>query len=134
MRDSFQIYCCVKKLVLKGIISPSVVMREIVVIKNWRTAKKYVDRAVEELSAESEINNKNELTSIVEGLKTLKSDLLLNLEKKQHFNQSLGAVHQILKINEQLIKLLQLNTVTPAIEAITAINYIVPQQPNSKNS
>jgi len=115
-------YQHVKELVLQGVTSPSVIVDNIPLIKNWRTAKKYVDEAIDELSKSDTATKEMEYFAMKEGLKTLKGTLLSKIKKTRNANQYIGAVKQLLKVNAQMIKLMQLDQVTDAKTAEWNIN------------
>jgi len=107
MGNRIKTYQKVKELVLKGITSPSTILNSVIEVRNWRTAKKYIKYASEELS-EDQDGAKVEYVSIISGLKYLKSNLLLKIYRCKNENCQIGAMKQILKINDQLIKLMDL--------------------------
>jgi hypothetical protein len=107
-------YTKVKGLVLKGITSPSTIMSQVSGVKNWRTAQNYIREAVKELEDSSNtINKAEEYLVMVESLKGLKSDLVIKMESKTNLNHYLGFLKYIIKIDEQLIKLMDIGTTQP---------------------
>jgi|GEM_PF-3994441 len=113
MRDSrIKNYAKVKELVLKGITSPSTVLSQVTSIKNWRTAQNYIREAIKELEDSSKtINKAEEYLVMVESLKRLKSDLMIKMESKTNINHYLSALKYVIKIDEQLIKLMNIDNV-----------------------
>lgn len=108
-----QSYQQVVELVSKGVTSPSVVLRRIPAIQNWRTARKYISEALGELSKEESYAKKEEYFAQLEGLKMLRSELFLKLEEQKDTNQYLGIVKNIVGINCILFKLLSLENFNP---------------------
>jgi hypothetical protein len=114
MGDRIKTYQKVKELVLKGIASPSAILSQVPNVKNWRTAKKYIKNAINELSDSSKfITQEEEYLIMIESLKSLKANLLIRMENKSNINQYLGTLKYLIKINEQLSKLMRLEDGKP---------------------
>jgi len=109
MGTTIKNYIKVKTLVEKGIMSPTFIMKQIPMIREWRTAKKYVDQATEELMERNDIDPKKTYSAMILNLFYLRNSLLVDMENKSNLNQKLGLIKQLLKVNEQLIKLQRLD-------------------------
>ena len=108
-------YTKVRELVSKGMTSPSIVISKVPDIKNWRTARKYIKQATEELLATyDEISKPREYIAMTESLKRLKSTLISKLEEEKNLNQYFGILKYIMKLDEQLIKLCGFSNYDPA--------------------
>jgi hypothetical protein len=108
-------YTKVRGLVSKGITSPSVVISKVPDIKNWRTARKYIKQAAEELLGTYDvISRENEYLSMVESLRKIKGDLITKMEEEKNPNQYFGILKYLIKIDEQFIKLTNLSNADPS--------------------
>jgi len=112
-------YTKVRELVAKGITSPSIVVTKVPDIKNWRTARKYIKQAAEELlDTYDEISKPREYVAMTESLKRLKSTLISKLEEEKNPNQYLGILKYVIKLDEQLIKLCGFSGYTPCSKSL----------------
>ncbi|MFN7160319.1 MAG: hypothetical protein ACK4NC_01770 [Candidatus Gracilibacteria bacterium] len=102
--QKIKVYQRVRYLVSLGISSPTIILEEIPEIKQWRTAKKYIDQAIEEITLH-ETDTAIERSHMIESLKELRSNLALKISKTAHLNQYIGGIKQLLSINAQLIEL-----------------------------
>lgn len=106
-------YTKVRDLVSQGITSPSIILSKIPEIKNWRTARKYIKEATEELLDTFDvISREAEYLAMVESLRGLKSDLITKMGGEKSLNQYLGILKYVMKTNEQLVKLTNLHKVS----------------------
>lgn len=92
-------YLKVKQLVANGVVSPSVVMQEITEVKNWRTAKKYVDKAIQELG-DDQHDKKARFKSSVTCVERLKSRVFQKALTVKNTNQQIGYIKQYVKLEE----------------------------------
>lgn len=102
--QKLDVYRQVQKYVACGVTSPSVLLQEIPQIRQWRTAKKYIEQAIKEIASENP-KYQYERDVMLSTLTEHRSILVIKLKGTKHMNQYIGGVKQLLAIQHQIIQL-----------------------------
>lgn len=102
--QKLEVYRQVQEYVACGVTSPSVMLQEMPQIKQWRTAKKYIEQAIKEISSQDAVYQ-HEREIMLSTLIEHRSALVMRLKGTKHLNQYIGGIKQLLAIQHQIIQL-----------------------------
>lgn len=97
-----------RHLVRQGIISPTQIIKQ-TGIKEWKTAKNYIDSAQKELISESKIDKEKELYLMLSSLGELLAEVITKMNEEKNMSCYIGLAKLRLKIHQQRSQLLQLD-------------------------